>query len=653
MAARPTPCKLCRTRLPKSHLDEHGHCVACTDQLQVVAKSSLKEAVEAELQQLEQWEIIAQSVEKAAKVRQAEEAHQAEIDIIKQELEKRDERERELASRALARRSLLHFVERKVSNYKAGWLHEDMARRIEKFIAAIERGESPRLILSVSPRSGKSELASESGPLWALGHHPDWNIMLTSYSDELPVAWSRNIREYIKSDEYRTLFPNGPEVSKIDAGAKAWATEQGGGVRAAGAGGSILGFGANYIVIDDPIKGAEEADSPALLDKIFDWATSTLYSRLAPGGGILIIQQRWSSQDLVGRFTAKMQAEMKEVEDLRRSAEELRSNPSATEQDLEDAERYEAEAAELAESMDRWDVIEYQALAEDDEYLTPDGDIVKVTEHMAPEPEWRMLRRKGEAIDPQRYSRSYYLKLKRLNPRRFAALYQQKPLVDAGAYFALEDFANRYTQQDLPDKKFLNKYAAWDLAIGTAQTNDYTVGVVIGIDHENTMWVLDRIRGRFNDLDKVADMVIDLHTKWECTTTGVEHTHLSMALMPILKRKMEARSTFINLASGKDALKPISDKAVRARQLQATAKAGRVRIPAGETWDQLVEELVNFRSSKIDDSVDALAWATILSSRDALPDDPHVERSESSWLDEFLKGYVSSELTTDKTFMTS
>jgi predicted phage terminase large subunit-like protein len=597
------------------------------------------------------WTQIEARIKASANVREQAKKEAEEKAVIQAEIQRREALDAELASRALARRSLLHYVERRVPNYKAGWVHEDIARRIESFVEKIERGESPRLILQVAPRSGKSELASISGPAWILAKHPDWTVMLTSYSDELPISWSRSIREQLKTEEFRTLFPNGPVVSKIDAGAKAWSTEQGGGVRASGVGGSILGFGAQVVVVDDPIKGAEEADSPGLLEKNWDWATSALYSRLMPGGGLLIIQQRWSNEDLVGRFISQMEAELQEIEDLRATAKELRSKPDADSLDLEEANNYEREAAELEESMDKWDVISYPALAEQDEYLSPEGDIVRFTPYEEVPTGYKLLRKTGEALHPERYGRNYYLKLKRANPRRFAALYQQTPIVDEGQYFAAGDL-KRYSWKELPSTNFMNKFAAWDLAIGTKQSNDYTVGIVGGYDHEGRLWLLERIRGRFGDLEKVADMVLDLHLKHDCVITGIERTHLEMALHPILKRKMRDRNTFILLAEGKEALKPISDKFVRARQLQALAKAGMVYVPDDDSWNDFVQELIRFGSSKTDDQVDAAAWLTIMAAKYALPDNPDGSiPNKKSWYEEFMDEYLGGKDGGEKAFM--
>ena len=69
---------------------------------------------------------------------------------------------------------------------------------------------------------------------------------------------------------------------------------------AVGAGGAITGRGAHLLLIDDPIKGREDADSEAMRSNLTDWYRSTAYSRLQPGGAIILIQTRWHEDDLAG-----------------------------------------------------------------------------------------------------------------------------------------------------------------------------------------------------------------------------------------------------------------------------------------------------------------------------------------------------------------
>jgi predicted phage terminase large subunit-like protein len=149
---------------------------------------------------------------------------------------------KELALRALCRRRLLPFVQRFRPKYLAGWVHEDICRRLERFVRAVEAGESPRLLLLLPPRSGKSELGSRNFPPWVLGQHPDWEIIAASHTQSLTLSFSRYVRDLVRDPAYKAIFPDlmlDPASQSIEN----WNTLQGGGYMAAGVGTGISGRG--------------------------------------------------------------------------------------------------------------------------------------------------------------------------------------------------------------------------------------------------------------------------------------------------------------------------------------------------------------------------------------------------------------------------
>ena len=195
----------------------------------------------------------------------------------------------ELARRELLRRSLVNFTVSFTPNYDAGWVHKLICAKLEKFSKDIAAKKSPRLMLFLPPRSGKSEIASKKFPAWHLGHHPDHEIIASSYAVSLPLGFSRHIKGVIADPAYRGIF----EDTKLDPKAQAtdgWLTTEGGGYLPAGVCGGITGKGAHILIIDDPVKDAEEADSETQRKKVWDWYGSTARTRVAPGGGILVIQ---------------------------------------------------------------------------------------------------------------------------------------------------------------------------------------------------------------------------------------------------------------------------------------------------------------------------------------------------------------------------
>lgn len=197
--------------------------------------------------------------------------------------------ERVLADRILARRRLIQFVQKMHGSYEAGWVHKDICTRLERFSADVVAKKSPRLMLLVPPRHGKSEIASIRFPGWHLGQHPEHEIINVGYNLDLPMVFSRKVREMVRDQAYQNIFP-GMQLDPDAQSVERWNTTKGGGLTAAGVGGGITGKGAHILIIDDPIKNQEEADSPEIRKKLLEWYQSTAYTRLAPGGGVLLIE---------------------------------------------------------------------------------------------------------------------------------------------------------------------------------------------------------------------------------------------------------------------------------------------------------------------------------------------------------------------------
>ncbi|MCI0411097.1 MAG: terminase family protein, partial [Acidobacteria bacterium] len=326
----------------------------------------------------------------------------------------------ELAARELARRSLLHYILRFNPDYLPGWFHEDLCRRLEQFLEDVKAGKEPRQMLWVPPRHGKSRTVSEEFPSWALGNYPDMEFIACSYGITLPLDFSRKVRARVREEEYQNIFQDtriDPEHQNVEG----WTTTEGGGYRPAGVGGGITGKGADILLIDDPFKDSEEADSETVRRGVWNWWGSTAYTRLSPKSGVLIIQTRWHDDDLSGRLLDQMRAAMREVEEVCT----IMKAEGRSEADIAEYRRSEEE------TIDKWDVISYPAIATNDEYLAPDGLVVN-----KPAPGTRKLRAKGEALHPARYSLAKLKKKKRsMQPRHWSALFQQNPVPDEGEFF--------------------------------------------------------------------------------------------------------------------------------------------------------------------------------------------------------------------------
>lgn len=253
----------------------------------------------------------------------------------------------ELLRRRKAKRALIPFTDYTFPQYVSASHHNLIAEKLE----AVERGEIDRLMINMPPRHGKSELASRRFPAWYLGQHPHHSIIAASYNSDLATDFGRQVRNILATDEYRALFTTA--LADDSRAANRWNTKEGGAYVAAGVGTAITGRGADILLIDDPLKDREEADSELHRQKVWDWYTSTAYTRLAPGGRIIVIQTRWHEDDLSGKLLA-----------------------------------------EEARGGDKWTVLELPAINEAGEALWPDFYPLKVLERyrsVLPSRDWSAL----------------------------------------------------------------------------------------------------------------------------------------------------------------------------------------------------------------------------------------------------------------------
>lgn len=469
-----------------------------------------------------------------------------------------DKAKQELFRRELAKRHLLAFIKRYEPNYLAGWVHKMLAEELMAFAEAVARGEAPRLMITMPPRHGKSMMASQYFPAWALGRWPHFEFINTSYAQSLQMDFSRKIQELVKSHDYHLLFGN-LGVTKKNEAIERWSLydfdkdeRTGGGILAAGVGGPITGRGAHVLLIDDPVKNREEAESETVREAAKAWYSSTAYTRLAPGGGVLVIQTRWHDDDLSGWLLSEMR----------------------------EAEKEYRESGEWPEDADHWRVIDFPAIATSDE----------------------KYRRKGEALHQDRYPLGALLKIKRtLAPRDWAALYQQNPQVEEGAYFQKKHI--RY----FTDKPaYLDIYCAGDLAISKKEHADWSVFYVAGLAENGDIYMLDEYRGKWN-ASEIIDVMFEIHKKYHPKQFGLEKGQISLTMDTFLQHRKEEEKIYDlyveELPPGKQ------DKELRARTIQGLMSLGKVWWPKGALWvDEAINELLRFPAGVKDDRVDAAAW---------------------------------------------
>lgn len=201
-----------------------------------------------------------------------------------------------------ARDSLIDFACWTFPKYRIADHHRVICETLER----VERGELKRVMFFLPPRHGKSEIVSKRFPAWFLGRNQNKQMISASYGQDLASDFGRDVRNIIADPKYRILFPN--VLIAADSSAKnRWHTSFGGSYVAAGVGSAITGRGADILSIDDPLKDREEADSETIRDKVWDWYTSTAYTRLMPGGAVILTMTRWHEDDLAGRLLADME----------------------------------------------------------------------------------------------------------------------------------------------------------------------------------------------------------------------------------------------------------------------------------------------------------------------------------------------------------
>jgi predicted phage terminase large subunit-like protein len=474
------------------------------------------------------------------------------------------EYERELAilddmqHRVKARTSFLDFITYTKPDYKLWWHNKALAEVLGKFA----QKEITRLIINMPPRHGKSEQVSRRLPAFLLGVNPDARIIAASYSRSLASRMNRDVQRIIDSKSYQRVFAHtdlmGPNMRTKPT--KEWVrnnngfeiVERKGVYLSVGRGAGVTGEGADYIIVDDPVKDAQEANSKTIRDATWEWWTTTLMTRgeesdiggVSKDVGVLVTMTRWHHDDLVGR--------LQELE---------RTNPDA----------------------DKWTVFSLPATAED--------ELIDIDP-----------REPGEALWPAKRDEKTLAKLKAsLGTRVYNAMYQQKPSAGVGDIFKRSWF--RFYKV-LPEgiRQFTQ---SWDLSFDEGEKNDYAVGQLWGRLGPN-YYLISQVRDKmgFTDQQQAIRMMSYAHVK--ALTKLVEKKANGAAIIDTLKREF----------SGLIAVEPKTSKIFRAEAASPLFEAGNVWLPDPSIapWiNDYIEELISFPRGSHDDQVDSstqyLLWA--------------------------------------------
>lgn len=380
--------------------------------------------------------------------------------------------------------NLIDFSIATDAEYQDTWFHEILASIFQQALKDLEQGKDVRIILECPPRHGKSELATKKFPAWALGKHPEWPIIVASYSSDLATEFGQGTRDIMQSPSYQSIFS---ARLRPDTTAKGkWMTDQDGGYTAVGVGGSITGKGFKIGIIDDPFKNREEADSEVVRESRWSWYRSTFYTRREGVTAIIVINTRWHTDDLVGRLL-KQQEEAEKNHELH---------------------------------YDKWQRITFTAIAtEDDNH-----------------------RKKGEALWPAKFPISNLLITENtLGPYEFSALYQANPITSANQEFKETWFKRRsWAEVEALDTR---KFATIDPG-GKSLENDRTGIIRNYVDKENK-WNLKAIGVHF-DSKELLDYVFKLHDEG-FEKIGIEETVYLKAVKPFYDDECRKRNKFPNI----------------------------------------------------------------------------------------------------------
>jgi len=325
------------------------------------------------------------------------------------------------------------------------WQYAPHLEYLEDKILDIIRGKPVRLLVSMPPRHGKSVFLSQYFAAWFLGRMPDKKILLVSYQGDYAKTWGRKARNVMKRWG-PSVF--GVKVAEDTSAANHWEIQDRNGVMdTAGAGGALTGKGADLFILDDLIKGREEALSSTVLEDHWDWFGSDVYPRLEPSASMIIIATRWSSDDLIGKLITDME-----------------NDPEA----------------------EQWDVVSFPAFAEQDDI---------------------MGRKEGTALWPTRYDEESIKRIqKRMTVYWFSAEYQQRPVPLKGTIINL-DWFQRF---GVEPSNYEQCIISFDTAQKEKDLADYTaIGVWKVV--ENGYYLTHVVRERFDHprLLKVAKSMLN------------------------------------------------------------------------------------------------------------------------------------------------
>ena len=418
--------------------------------------------------------------------------------------------------------------------------HHDLIMNALEFVA---QGKIKNLMIFMPPGSAKSTYASVVFPTWYMGAFPNKNIIMTTYGADLAKKFGRKCRQIVKSKEYTGLFNT--ELSGDNAAVDDWSLKNASTYMCGGVLSGITGNRADGLIIDDPLKGRDEADSETMRDKIKEAYRDDLCTRLKPSGWKIIIQTRWHEDDLSGSILP---------------------------------EDYDGKSGFVkSRSGEKWYVLCLQAQCERDD--DPLGR--KIGEFLWTDwfpVEWWEQTKANQSIP---------------TTRGWNSLYQQKPSSEEGDFFKREWFPRFH----LGKEPAITKYGAGDYAVSEGK-GDFTEEAVGGFDEIEDLWMVDWWYGQ-TSADKWIQEQQILNERHAPMLWVAEGGLIRRSTEPFIKKEMRGKKYY-----RLEWINSSADKAANARAFQYLAASGKVHIPYTPWGERLLDQLCKFPAGKYDDAVD-------------------------------------------------
>ena len=429
------------------------------------------------------------------------------------------------------------------------------------------------LLINMPPRFAKSTFSTIYFPSYYILRNPRRYVMSCSYNAQLSTDFGRQVKNTVQEKWIRQAFPNF-EMSYDSRAADVWRTTDYGAYFGVGIGGTTSGRPANLLIVDDPVKAREEAESATMRNKIWDYYNSALTTRLQPqeDGTVpkqIVILTRWHPDDLAGRLMGT--------------------------QDWAEG-RWLHINFPAVQTIDSDVLTSVTELPPDDPRYVPTGQLSKVN------PPKRHYKKKEEvALWPERFPLDDLKRRERMNPREFASLYQQTPYIEGGNILKA-DWWRFYTEEEKPER-FSSIVIGADTAFKKTETADYSAFIVVGLAPDGDMYILDLLRDRW-DFPELKQVAITINNKWRgkgLRGLYIEDKASGQSLIQELKRE-----------SGISVIpyKVNADKVARVNAISPFIQGGRVFLPKEARWlDSFMDESLSFPNGKYDDQVDATTIA--------------------------------------------